>query len=168
VYLNSLKYSSSDYYSNQKKGWCFPSNWLSHCTHFPVMKCTFMWNLKIPCIYLRLHNSLSKNLTGVVYTTALFRALIMNFCWRSLGEKTNKCEDLWHVCIEWLSGVHETHPSAQVRLLRFVLFFRAMSVWSFLNIKKFYVVPTLRLCVLYGSQNKQQLLPYKTLTDWFL
>jgi hypothetical protein len=25
------------------------------------------------------------------------------------------------------------------------------------NIKKFYVVPTLRLCVLYGSQNKQQL-----------
>jgi hypothetical protein len=36
------------------------------------------------------------------------------------------------------------------------------------NIKKFYVVPTLLLCVLYGSQNKQQLLPYKTLTDRFL
>jgi hypothetical protein len=36
------------------------------------------------------------------------------------------------------------------------------------NIKKFYVVPTLCLCVLYGSQNKQQLLPYKTLRDWFL
>jgi hypothetical protein len=35
------------------------------------------------------------------------------------------------------------------------------------NIKKFYVVPTLRLCVLYGSQNKQQLLPYTALTDWF-
>jgi hypothetical protein len=29
-------------------------------------------------------------------------------------------------------------------------------------------VLTLRLCVLYGSQNKQQLLPYKTLRDWFL
>jgi hypothetical protein len=36
------------------------------------------------------------------------------------------------------------------------------------NIKTFYVVPTLRLCVLYGSQNKQKLLPYKTLRDWFL
>jgi hypothetical protein len=36
------------------------------------------------------------------------------------------------------------------------------------NIHKLYVVPTLRLCVLYGSQNKQQLLPYKTLRDWFL
>jgi hypothetical protein len=36
------------------------------------------------------------------------------------------------------------------------------------NIKIFYVVPTLRLCVLYGSQNKQELLPYKTLRDWFL
>jgi hypothetical protein len=35
------------------------------------------------------------------------------------------------------------------------------------NIKKSYVVPTLRLCVLYGSQNKQQLLPHKTLRDWF-
>jgi hypothetical protein len=35
-------------------------------------------------------------------------------------------------------------------------------------IKKFYVVPKLYLCVLYGSQNKQQLLPYKTLRDWFL
>jgi hypothetical protein len=28
-------------------------------------------------------------------------------------------------------------------------------------------VPTLRLCVLYGSQKKQQLLPYKTLRDGF-
>jgi hypothetical protein len=30
------------------------------------------------------------------------------------------------------------------------------------------MVPTLRLCILYGSQNKQQLLPCKTLRDWFL
>jgi hypothetical protein len=30
------------------------------------------------------------------------------------------------------------------------------------------MVPTLRLCVLYGSPNKQQLLSYKTLRDWFL
>jgi hypothetical protein len=28
-------------------------------------------------------------------------------------------------------------------------------------------VLTLNLCVLYGSQNKRQLLPYKTLRDWF-
>jgi hypothetical protein len=36
------------------------------------------------------------------------------------------------------------------------------------NFHKFHMVPTLLLCVLYGSQNKQQLLPYKTLRDWFL
>jgi hypothetical protein len=36
------------------------------------------------------------------------------------------------------------------------------------HIKKLYVVPTLPLCVLYGSQNKQQLLPYETLRDRFL
>jgi len=28
------------------------------------------------------------------------------------------------------------------------------------------VVLTLRLCVLYGSQNKQRLLPYTMLEDW--
>jgi hypothetical protein len=35
------------------------------------------------------------------------------------------------------------------------------------NIQKFYMVLTLRLCVLYGSQNKQRLLPYTALTDRF-
>jgi hypothetical protein len=36
-----------------------------------------------------------------------------------------------------------------------------------LNIQKFYVLLTLRVCVLYGSQNKQRLLPYTALGDWF-
>jgi hypothetical protein len=37
------------------------------------------------------------------------------------------------------------------------------------NIQQFYVLPTqLYLCVLCGSQNKQRLFPYTTLTDWFL
>ena len=30
------------------------------------------------------------------------------------------------------------------------------------------MVITSHLCVLYGSQNKQKLLPYTALTDWFL
>jgi hypothetical protein len=34
------------------------------------------------------------------------------------------------------------------------------------NIKKLYMVHTLRLCVVYGPQNKQQLWPYTTWTDW--
>jgi len=33
------------------------------------------------------------------------------------------------------------------------------------NIKKFYVLHTVYLCVLCGSQNKQQLFPYTALTD---
>jgi hypothetical protein len=34
--------------------------------------------------------------------------------------------------------------------------------------QKLYILPTLSLCVLYLSQNKQRLLPYIALTDWFL
>jgi hypothetical protein len=51
-----------------------------------------------------------------------------------------------------------------------ILTFQSVSVTlrtTRFKIKKFYVVPTLRLCVLYGSQNKQQLLPYKTLTGFY-
>jgi hypothetical protein len=34
------------------------------------------------------------------------------------------------------------------------------------NIQQLYVLPTLYLCVLYLSENKQQLLPLTALTDW--
>ena len=36
------------------------------------------------------------------------------------------------------------------------------------NIQQFYVLPTLYLYVLYGSQNKQRLFPYTALTDRLL
>jgi hypothetical protein len=37
-----------------------------------------------------------------------------------------------------------------------------------LTLNKFYVLPTQCICVLCGSENKQQLFPYTTLTAWFL
>ena len=36
------------------------------------------------------------------------------------------------------------------------------------NIQQFYVLPTLYLCVLYLSENKQRLVPLTASTDWFL
>ena len=36
------------------------------------------------------------------------------------------------------------------------------------NTHKFYVLPTQCICVLYGSQNKQRLFPYTTLTYWLV
>jgi len=33
--------------------------------------------------------------------------------------------------------------------------------------KKFNILITWNLCVLYGSKNKQQILPYETLNDFF-
>ena len=36
------------------------------------------------------------------------------------------------------------------------------------NIKQLYVLPTLCLCVLYLSENKQRLVPLTAQTDWFL
>jgi len=35
------------------------------------------------------------------------------------------------------------------------------------NIQQLYALPTLYLCVLCGSENKQRLFPYTALTDWF-
>jgi len=35
------------------------------------------------------------------------------------------------------------------------------------DFQKFYMILTLRLCFVYGPQNKQRPLPYTTLTDWF-
>jgi hypothetical protein len=58
-----------------------------------------------------------------------------------------------------------THPHTLIALFS-TLYILAVTLHTIkFNIKKFYVVPTLRLRVLYGSQNKQQLLPYKTLRD---
>ena len=36
------------------------------------------------------------------------------------------------------------------------------------NIQQLYVLPTLYLCVLYLSENKQRLVPLTAYTDWFL
>jgi hypothetical protein len=36
------------------------------------------------------------------------------------------------------------------------------------NIQQMYAMPTLYLCVLYLSDNKQLLVPLTALTDWFL
>jgi hypothetical protein len=36
------------------------------------------------------------------------------------------------------------------------------------NIQQLYALPTLYLCVLYLSENKQPLFPYTAQTDWFL
>ena len=36
------------------------------------------------------------------------------------------------------------------------------------NIQQLYILPTLYLCVLYLSENKQQLVALTSLTDWFL
>ena len=36
------------------------------------------------------------------------------------------------------------------------------------NIQQLYALPTLYLCVLYLSENKQRLVPFISQTDWFL
>jgi hypothetical protein len=68
-------------------------------------------------------------------------------------------------------GVYSTHLKRYFKSARHIINLLKPSgnfTYTRFNIKKFYVVPTLCLCVLYGSQNKQQLLPYKTVRDWFL
>jgi len=42
-----------------------------------------------------------------------------------------------------------------------------MYVYNQFNIRQSHVLPH-SVCVVCGSQNKQRLFPYTTLTDWFL
>jgi len=42
----------------------------------------------------------------------------------------------------------------------------AVTLLTNVNSQKFYMMLTLSLCVVYGSQNKQWLLPHTTLTEW--
>jgi hypothetical protein len=50
----------------------------------------------------------------------------------------------------------------------FILKLLTLTVTTTLSILKFYLLHTVYLCVLCGSQYKQRLLPYTALTDWFL
>jgi hypothetical protein len=75
--------------------------------------------------------------------------------------------ELMWVCCEWridlfllnvkliLSCVNRLKPSGHVMHHQF-------------NIQQLYALPTLYLCVLYLSENKQRLVPFTAWTDWFL
>jgi hypothetical protein len=69
----------------------------------------------------------------------------------------------------WL--VNNELEEFRMKRLQHILTFSRQAVFlctTRCNIQKFYMLLTMYVCVLYGSQNKQQLLPYKTLRDWFL
>jgi len=56
-------------------------------------------------------------------------------------------------------GQHKLNKALNLRLTSYTASF---------NIQKFCVLPTLHLCVLRGSQNKQRLLRYIALTGWLI
>ena len=78
----------------------------------------------------------------------------------------------YYVCNNWRLLLHR--PIPQIKLMGFFLYsltFKSLAVTlrtTRFKIKKFRILITSHLCVLYGSQNKEQLLPYTALTDWFL
>jgi hypothetical protein len=99
----------------------------------------------------------------IVRWSIQFFLLVYNTCYRGeLPSPLQLCgRDCWRNRLTQMC-LYVSHP---------VLTFQSLAVTlhtTRFNIKKFYVVPTLRLCVLCGSQNKQQFLPYKTLRDRFL
>jgi hypothetical protein len=89
------------------------------------------------------------------------RAFSMKVCKEAVLPQGRSCEPV--ACKEY----HLPYAVVSIQALTFQSLAITLRTTGF-NIKKFYVVPTLRLCVLYGSHNKQRLLPYKTLRDWFL
>jgi len=74
------------------------------------------------------------------------------------GKHTHK------LCAEETSGGGVEFPGIIVNLLKPL----GHVMHHQFNIQQLYVLPTLYLCVLYLSENKQRLVPLTAKTDWFL
>ena len=75
-------------------------------------------------------------------------------------EVLNCCVWGFKLCVVWHCCCHHHSLTLESLLL-------TLSTTKF-NIQKFYIVIAWNLCVLYGSRNKKQILPYATLKDLFL
>ena len=80
------------------------------------------------------------------------------------------CTSQWSVYVPH-SGHYMYSTVVTIRTAQWSLYVPHSGYYMYrqFNIQQFHVLPTqLYLCVLCGSQNKQRLFPYTTLTDWFL
>jgi hypothetical protein len=78
---------------------------------------------------------------------------------------------VWHRNVEiWQLGCRITRKTTLQNCWLLYLAFESLAIsvrTARINSQKFYMVLALRLCVLYGSQNKQRLLSYTALADCF-
>jgi len=96
----------------------------------------------------------------------------------------NYSYNVWTLKFITHSLVHFYYPVTILYVGTHIFLFMSISIFRFyvsgatgysrgrnagFSIQQFHVLPTqLYLCVLCGSQNKQRLFPYTTLTGWFL
>ena len=71
------------------------------------------------------------------------------------------------ICAEVAHSNHNFQPKKKVCVTWLNHFSLAVTLLTNVNSQKFYMVLTLSLCVVYGSQNKQRLLSHTTLTELF-
>jgi hypothetical protein len=76
------------------------------------------------------------------------------------------CRDLYRISVRSVKerGIYGWKFKCVLNLLKLKRYCTYQQVY----IKRLYMVITLLLCSLCGSQNKQQILTYISLTDWFL
>jgi len=77
----------------------------------------------------------------------------------------------WDVLFQWRSITDVTSRSKAVNGFFFQGIYTMHNLnWcpSRFNTQQLYILPTLHLCALFLSENKQRFLPYITSLDWFL
>ena len=127
--------------------------YVPHNSHHMYRKvgtiCTAQWSLYVPHsghLYVP-HNSHHMYRTGVTICTAQWSLNVPPCGQYMYGPVVTICTAQWSLYVP-----HSGHYT-----------------YRQFYIQQFSVLPTqLYLCVLCGSQNKQRLFPYTTLTDWFL
>ena len=93
-----------------------------------------------------------RNSTGIQYSLLHMRFVATHHKhWANIRFTSTRC---CHMCVPQRDTISLLRPTGNC-ITRF-------------NVQKLYIVITWNLRVLYVSLNKQQILPYKTLKDWFL
>ena len=121
-----------------------------------ITVCTTQWSLYVP------HSGHYMYRTLVIICTTQWSLYVPHSGHYMYRTVVTICTTQWSLYVPH-SGHYMYHPLATICTAQWSLYVPPGLTFTILR-----SAHTLYLCVLCGSQNKQRLFPYTTLTDWFV